>query len=243
MRFSAGRASAIALMMQLWLSASLMHRGLVGDELRQHAHDGRIGRAEQHARLAPVKRREPPLERDVRRPRAADEAHRARPGAVAAHRLLLGGDARGRRTTARDSCWSSCAGTAAGPRPRSGSAAPCRWRRQYPSVTASAPLSRPDVRSSSSARFEDWRQPVGRHGRSPLSAARGGELVLEPRQHVGGHGLQIEARRQAPIGVGGAVVERARPAIGDGLTHRVDLDSRRRNPECACGSRRRARPA
>ena len=66
--------------------------GLVRDELRQHTHDGRIGRAEQHAGFAPVKLREPPLERDVRRPRAADEAHRARPGAVASNRLLLGGE-------------------------------------------------------------------------------------------------------------------------------------------------------
>ena len=66
------------------------HRRLVGDERREHAHHRRVGGAEQHAGLAPVEGGEPRLQLHVRRPGAGDEAHGARPDAVAAHGLLLG---------------------------------------------------------------------------------------------------------------------------------------------------------
>ena len=58
-------------------------RGLVGDERRDYAHDRGISRGEQHSRRPGVEGREPPLQRDVRRPCSADEAHRAGADAIA----------------------------------------------------------------------------------------------------------------------------------------------------------------
>src|SRR5690606_38666951 len=65
------------------------HRRSVGNELRQEAHDRGVGGAEQHGRLTPMKLRKPALERDMGRPRAADEAHGPRASAVLADCLIF----------------------------------------------------------------------------------------------------------------------------------------------------------
>src|SRR3974390_900248 len=94
-----------------------------------------------------------------------------------------------------------------------------------PTMIASAPLRRPSApsRLSSVMSFCSIRS----YGMVAPSCRCGSPGGLQPcpelLQHILGHRFDVLARGPIPFGARGAVIDRARPGIGDRLAHRIDV--------------------
>ena len=239
------------------------HHGLVRDQVRQHPHDGGVGRAVGHGGLAAVEGGQAPLELHVGAVGAADEAHRAGAGAVARGRLLLGLhhlgaqphpqvavgvhlDERLVAVAVQEEAGAPVAlgGEHAGDdvlRALEGA-----FGLQLVQVIAQGSVDAVERHGGSPSRCcsRMWLRggvgPIGR-GQAGASAGAGASSPGSPacpRSWPPGR-----SRAPAPLRARRAVVQRVRPGVGDALAHRVDLVVDGEVRPVDAGSPRRAPPA
>ncbi len=159
----------------------------------------------------------------MRRPRAGDEADRARTRAVAAHGLLLG------RDDARLEGEAEIAVGVHAQKRRVALAGDEKARAlagRRPHDTARNALSTFETARGPQLiepRLQQRRQPARRHALPPYRSRARASLSLSRASMSVVIASRSKRRRKAPVGTRCAVVQRAGPAVGDRLAHGVGL--------------------